>query len=342
MASRRCYVVEVMGRDCGYLALMGGMATGAEQVHMPEDGIALDDLRADVAELVHGFSHGKRLGLIVRCEGADPFYTTDFLVTLFAKESRGLYDVRRCVLGHTQQGGRPSPSIASRPRASPRARSTTSSSSRPAISPRPWASAAWAGKSSSPASRISRTWSSRMPSGRASSPGARSSRSPAAWRATRRTSRPRRDRIAPRASAHSSRRTRWISCTQIEPSPTAEATRLTLPERASPTANTPGRAGLQQVGARGQRPAGLVELVGPEIGAGLDEVLVVERQAALEPGGVRIGAGHQEHVADRARLAPRRCRGDASGPARGGPVPSSASIWVRVRSVTLACPRCAG
>ncbi len=109
VASRRCYVVEVMGRDCGYLALMGGMATGAERVHMPEDGITLDDLRDDVTQLVDGFAHGKRLGLVVRCEGADPSYTTDFLVTMFAKESRGLFDVRRCVLGHTQQGGRPSP-----------------------------------------------------------------------------------------------------------------------------------------------------------------------------------------------------------------------------------------
>ena len=109
VASHRCYVVEVMGRDCGYLALMGGMATGAEQVYMPEDGIALDKLRDDVAHLVGAFRRGQRLGLIVRSERADEAYTTDFLVTLFAKESEGLFDVRRCVLGHVQQGGRPSP-----------------------------------------------------------------------------------------------------------------------------------------------------------------------------------------------------------------------------------------
>jgi 6-phosphofructokinase 1 len=109
VASRRCYVVEVMGHDCGYLALMGGMATGAERVYLPEEGISLDDLRTDVARLVDGFEHGKRLGLIVRSEHADPYYTTDFLVRLFEKESQDLFDVRRCVLGHTQQGGRPSP-----------------------------------------------------------------------------------------------------------------------------------------------------------------------------------------------------------------------------------------
>ena len=109
VASRRCYVVEVMGHDCGYLSLMGGMATGAERAYLPEEGIKLDDLREDVDRLVYGFEHGKRLGLIVRSEYADPYYTTDFLVRLFEKESRDLFDVRRCVLGHTQQGGRPSP-----------------------------------------------------------------------------------------------------------------------------------------------------------------------------------------------------------------------------------------
>ena len=109
VAARRCYVVEVMGRDCGYLALMGGLATGAERVYMPEDGITLDQLRDDVARLAAAFRAGKRLGLIVRGEDADAYYTTDFLVALFAKESRGQFDVRRCVLGHTQQGGRPSP-----------------------------------------------------------------------------------------------------------------------------------------------------------------------------------------------------------------------------------------
>ncbi len=109
VASRRCYVIEVMGHDCGYLALMGGMATGAERVYLPEEGITLDDLRSDVVRLVDGFEHGKRLGLIVRSEYADPYYTTDFLVRLFEKESQDLFDVRRCVLGHTQQGGRPSP-----------------------------------------------------------------------------------------------------------------------------------------------------------------------------------------------------------------------------------------
>lgn len=109
VASRRCYVVEVMGHDCGYLALSGGMATGAERIYLPEDGITLDLLRADVERLKTGFSQGSRLGLVIRSENADPAYTTDFIVTLFEKEGGDLFDVRRCILGHTQQGGMPSP-----------------------------------------------------------------------------------------------------------------------------------------------------------------------------------------------------------------------------------------
>ena len=38
VASQRCFVVEVMGRRCGYLALLSGLATGAERVYMHEDG----------------------------------------------------------------------------------------------------------------------------------------------------------------------------------------------------------------------------------------------------------------------------------------------------------------
>ena len=64
VASRRCFVVEVMGRDCGYLALMSGLATGAERTYLPEEGITLEDLTTDVRSLTDGFRAGKRLGLV--------------------------------------------------------------------------------------------------------------------------------------------------------------------------------------------------------------------------------------------------------------------------------------
>jgi 6-phosphofructokinase 1 len=109
VASHRCFVVEVMGRDCGYLALMGGLATGAEQVYLPEEGITLTRLQADLEALRKGFEFGKRLGLLIRGERADEVFTTNFVESLFTHESRGLFDVRRAILGHVQQGGAPSP-----------------------------------------------------------------------------------------------------------------------------------------------------------------------------------------------------------------------------------------
>ena len=109
MASRRCFVVEVMGHDCGYLALMSGLASGAERVYLPEEGITLDDLTADVRALADGFRAGKRLGLVIRSENADPVYTTGFIPALFEKEGGELFDAREAILGHIQEGGDPSP-----------------------------------------------------------------------------------------------------------------------------------------------------------------------------------------------------------------------------------------
>jgi 6-phosphofructokinase 1 len=109
VASHRCFVVEVMGHDSGYLALLGGLATGAERAYLPEEGISLQALQEDVAQLIDGFRRGKRLGLVIRGERADPIYTTGFLHALFEKEGGELFDVRQSVLGHVQQGGAPSP-----------------------------------------------------------------------------------------------------------------------------------------------------------------------------------------------------------------------------------------
>jgi 6-phosphofructokinase 1 len=109
VASRRCFVVETMGGYCGYLTLMGGLATGAERVYIHEEGITLQDLQDDVDHLVTGFSQGKRLGLMIRNEKTHPVYTTDFMVRLFEVEGKELFDVRQAILGHQQQGGNPTP-----------------------------------------------------------------------------------------------------------------------------------------------------------------------------------------------------------------------------------------
>lgn len=109
VATRRCFVVEVMGHWCGYLALMSGLATGAERVYMNENGVTLRELQEDVALLSRGFESGKRLGLMIRNEYANDIYTTGFICALFEEEGRDLFDVRPAILGHLQQGGDPSP-----------------------------------------------------------------------------------------------------------------------------------------------------------------------------------------------------------------------------------------
>lgn len=109
VASRRCFVVEVMGHTCGYLALMSGLATGAERVYIHEEGVKLQDLLEDLNHLIEGFRSGKRLGLMIRSEGANAVYTTSFMRDLFEEEGGDLFDVRQAILGHLQQGGNPSP-----------------------------------------------------------------------------------------------------------------------------------------------------------------------------------------------------------------------------------------
>ncbi|CAG0926872.1 ATP-dependent 6-phosphofructokinase [Thermoflexales bacterium] len=109
VAQRRCYLVEVMGRKCGYLALMSGLATGAERVYLHEEGICLSDLVNDVEQLRLGFEHGKRLGLMIRNEEAHQVYSTNVLCAIFEAESSDLFEVRQSILGHIQQGGNPSP-----------------------------------------------------------------------------------------------------------------------------------------------------------------------------------------------------------------------------------------
>jgi 6-phosphofructokinase 1 len=109
VATRRCFVVEVMGHWSGYLALMSGLATGAERVYIPEEGVTLRDMQVDIGKLNRGFDAGKRLGLIIRAEYANKIYTTAFMCALFEEEGRDVFDVRPAVLGHLQQGGDPSP-----------------------------------------------------------------------------------------------------------------------------------------------------------------------------------------------------------------------------------------
>ncbi|OAX37383.1 6-phosphofructokinase [Rhizopogon vinicolor AM-OR11-026] len=113
-ASRnRVFVVETQGGKCGYLATMGALATGASIVYTPEEGMNLDTLRRDVKFLnirygldAKGKSEGR---LVIRNECSSTVYTTDVITKMFKEEGGNLFDARSASLGHTLQGGIPSP-----------------------------------------------------------------------------------------------------------------------------------------------------------------------------------------------------------------------------------------
>jgi len=100
---KRAFVVEVMGRNCGYLALMAGLAGGAEAILVPEADVDLDHVAAD---LQGAWSRGKQHALVVVAEGAKP--NAAGLLKHF-EGSRGQlgFDLRATTLGHVQRGGVP-------------------------------------------------------------------------------------------------------------------------------------------------------------------------------------------------------------------------------------------
>jgi 6-phosphofructokinase 1 len=101
---KRAFLVEVMGRNCGYLALMAGIAGGAEAVVIPEAEIDPDVIAADV----HGaYDRGKAHALIVVAEGAK--HNAAALAKHFEQHRGRLgFDLRVTTLGHVQRGGTPS------------------------------------------------------------------------------------------------------------------------------------------------------------------------------------------------------------------------------------------
>ena len=100
---QRAFLLEVMGRECGYLALMSGIAGGAEYVLIPEE----DDDPEKVAETLSlAYEHGKSHAIIVVAEGAK--YNAETLINYFDKHRERLgFKIRATILGHVQRGGTP-------------------------------------------------------------------------------------------------------------------------------------------------------------------------------------------------------------------------------------------
>ena len=100
-AMERVFIVEVMGRHCGDLALIAGVAGGAEAVLVPEIDTDYDRL---IRVVQSGFAAGKRTNLIVVAEGDKSCGALSLQEEL---EKRSGIKSWVCILGHTQRGGRP-------------------------------------------------------------------------------------------------------------------------------------------------------------------------------------------------------------------------------------------
>jgi len=99
---QRGILVEVMGRDCGYLALMAGIAGGAEVIIIPE--IETDPDRV-AKQLREAYEKGKPHALVVVAEGAK--YNAERLARYFKDHYELGFELRVTILGYVQRGGTP-------------------------------------------------------------------------------------------------------------------------------------------------------------------------------------------------------------------------------------------
>lgn len=101
---RRAFLIEVMGHECGYLALVTGITGGAEMICIPEKPFTLEDV---TRVLEDAYIRGKAHCIIVVAEGAayNARAIEDYLCN--KSEEIGFYDVRSTILGHIQRGAPP-------------------------------------------------------------------------------------------------------------------------------------------------------------------------------------------------------------------------------------------
>ncbi|XP_032898080.1 ATP-dependent 6-phosphofructokinase, platelet type isoform X2 [Amblyraja radiata] len=106
---RRVFIIETMGGYCGYLASMSGLSAGADISYIFEENFDIQELQANVRHLTAKMKTSVQRGLVLRNERCSENYTTDFIYQLYSEEGKGIFDCRKNVLGHMQQGGSPSP-----------------------------------------------------------------------------------------------------------------------------------------------------------------------------------------------------------------------------------------
>lgn len=100
----RLFLVEVMGRDAGHIALNAGIGAGAEEILIPEQDLGLERL---LDSLKRSKASGKSSSIVVIAEG-DKIGKNVFELKDYIEENMPEYDIRVSVLGHMQRGGSPS------------------------------------------------------------------------------------------------------------------------------------------------------------------------------------------------------------------------------------------
>jgi 6-phosphofructokinase 1 len=102
-AHNRMFIVEVMGRDAGFLALRSGIASGAEAILIPETPTYMTGL---IQKLQKGWERKKTSNIIIVAEGDDFGGAQKVAETI--KKNFDKYEIRISILGHIQRGGSPS------------------------------------------------------------------------------------------------------------------------------------------------------------------------------------------------------------------------------------------
>ena len=97
----RLFIVEVMGRDSGFIALNVGLACGAEEIFIPESPLNIDNVIDHINKSVQ---RGKLSSILVTAEGQKPGRAYDLAEAIRKKSG---YESKVCILGHLQRGGTP-------------------------------------------------------------------------------------------------------------------------------------------------------------------------------------------------------------------------------------------
>jgi 6-phosphofructokinase 1 len=100
----RLFIVEVMGRDSGFIATDVGIAGGAEEIFIPENPVTPDQA---IERIKAGMARGKKSSILVAAEGHKPGRAYDLAESIRKKTG---FDAKVCILGHIQRGGSPTAS----------------------------------------------------------------------------------------------------------------------------------------------------------------------------------------------------------------------------------------